>query len=294
MKINIILRIFIGLSFFYSCSKSDSGTPNPPPAPVVTAPVVAATTGVTGITATTAISGGNVTADGGAAITAKGICWSTATNPTIADNKTNEGTAIGTFTSTIAGLTVNTVYYVRAYATNATGTTYGTAISFKTSVDIGTTFQGGILAYILMPADPGYDPQVQHGLIVAPTDQGNTISWDNGLRHSTGATGTAIGTGDANTTKIIATEGAGNYAARLCYDLVLNGYSDWYLPSKDELIKLYINQARIGAFFPYHYWSSSESSASYFDAWTLRFDGANNPAILNKNYALIVRAIRSY
>lgn len=80
--------------------------------------------------AATASSGGNVTSNGGNVLTAKGICWSTSQNPTITDAKTTEGTATGSFTSTISGLSPLTTYYVRAYATNNIGTSYGAQVSF--------------------------------------------------------------------------------------------------------------------------------------------------------------------
>ncbi len=91
------------------------------------------TTAVTNITQTTATSGGNVTSDGGATVTARGVCWNTTGNPTIANIKTTNGTGSGTFTSSITGLTANTTYYVRAYATNSQGTSYGNAVQFTTT-----------------------------------------------------------------------------------------------------------------------------------------------------------------
>ena len=90
------------------------------------------TTVVSSVTATTALSGGNVTSDGGSAITARGVCWSTSTNPTIVDNYTTDETGTGTFTSSMTGLLTNTTYYVRAYATNSAGTSYGSEVSFTT------------------------------------------------------------------------------------------------------------------------------------------------------------------
>lgn len=80
----------------------------------------------------TAVSGGTVTTDGGANVTARGICWSTSHNPTTTDSKTVDGTGTGSFTDTIYGLNLNT-YYVRAYATNSYGTTYGNEVSFAVS-----------------------------------------------------------------------------------------------------------------------------------------------------------------
>jgi len=95
------------------------------------------TTEATSITTTTATSGGNVTSDGGGTITARGVCWSTTTKPT-ADltTKTTETGTTGVFTSNLSDLTSNTTYYVRAYATNSAGTSYGNEVSFTTSPPI--------------------------------------------------------------------------------------------------------------------------------------------------------------
>jgi uncharacterized protein (TIGR02145 family) len=91
------------------------------------------TTVISSITTTTAKSGGDVTLDGGATVTARGVCWSTVTNPTINDGITSDGTGLGSFTSFLGSLLPNTTYYVRAYATNSVGTAYGNEVSFKTS-----------------------------------------------------------------------------------------------------------------------------------------------------------------
>ena len=103
------------------------------------------TSAITDTTATNAISGGNITSDGGLAITARGLVWSTITNPTVTlSTKTLEGTGIGSFTSLISGLTKNTKYYVRSYATNALGTAYGNELIFTTSsIDLSI----GLIAY---------------------------------------------------------------------------------------------------------------------------------------------------
>jgi hypothetical protein len=91
------------------------------------------TTAISSITGTTSSSGGNVSSDGGASVTARGVVWSTSTSPTVAlATKTSDGTGTGAFTSSITGLSLNTTYYVRAYATNTSGTSYGTETSFTT------------------------------------------------------------------------------------------------------------------------------------------------------------------
>jgi len=88
------------------------------------------TNNISDLTSTTAISGGNVTGDGGAQVTARGVCWSLAQYPTILDYKTSDGSGTGSFTSNISGLITNSTYYLRAYATNSNGTGYGKIMSF--------------------------------------------------------------------------------------------------------------------------------------------------------------------
>lgn len=103
--------------------------------PSATVPSVT-TANVTNITSTTAISGGNVTSTGGAAVTLRGVCWSTSQNPTIFNAHTSDGSGTGTFVSSLEGLLPSTTYYVRAYATNSQGTAYGNQLSFTTSPTI--------------------------------------------------------------------------------------------------------------------------------------------------------------
>lgn len=95
-------------------------------------PVLSATYGATDITKTTATSGGDILSDGANPVTAKGVCWKTSTGPTISNSKTSNGTGTDSFTSSITGLAANTTYFVRAYATNTSGTSYGPEITFTT------------------------------------------------------------------------------------------------------------------------------------------------------------------
>ena len=88
------------------------------------------------ITSRTAVCGGYITSDGGSAIIVKGVCWSTDQTPTIDNNKTNEGTGAGSYTSNLTNLTPNTKYYIRAYASNSIGTKYGSIVSFSTKHEI--------------------------------------------------------------------------------------------------------------------------------------------------------------
>ncbi len=94
------------------------------------------TTAASAIATTSATSGGSISSDGGATVTARGVCWSTTQNPTTANSKNSEGNGTGSFASNLTGLTPNTTYYIRAYATNSVGTAYGNQLSFTTSTTV--------------------------------------------------------------------------------------------------------------------------------------------------------------
>ena len=99
------------------------------------------TNAVSNVAETSATCGGNVSSDGGATVTARGVCWSTSQNPTTSSSHTTDGSGMGSFTSSLTGLTASTTYYVRAYATNSIGTTYGNEVSFTTTT--GSSAQDG-------------------------------------------------------------------------------------------------------------------------------------------------------
>lgn len=240
------------------------------------------TTASSNVTGTTATTGGNITTDNGAAVTARGVCWSSTPGPTTANSITSDGTGTGSYVSSITGLTPGTPYYVRAYSTNSVGTAYGNEIILNPT--IGLAFGGGIIFYI--------DVTGQHGLISATSDQGTGVQWYNGTYILTGASGTAIGTGQANTTAIVTAQGAGTYAAGICDQMVLNGFSDWYLPSKDELQELYLQQAIVGGFTGNYYWTSSEITNTY--AWSQYYTNGSQYNLGAKWIPNYVRPIRSF
>jgi hypothetical protein len=154
---------------------------------------------------------------------------------------------------------------------------------------VGESFGGGIVFYV--------DGTGQHGLIAATADQSTGIQWYNGNFTTTGATATAIGTGLANTTAIISSQiNTGSYAAKLCadYSLTVDGftYTDWYLPSKDELNQLYLNRVAIGGFANNVYWSSTEFDSNL--AWSQYFEnGVQYNFNKNRTY-YYVRAVRAF
>jgi uncharacterized protein (TIGR02145 family) len=115
------MAVMVILMLFSSCTDEDE----------INIPSIS-TVEITGITQTTAVSGGNIIDDGGAGITARGVCWCLDPNPDIGDSKSEDGTGDGSFTSNITGLDPNTTYHVRAYATNTAGTGYGSEMSFTT------------------------------------------------------------------------------------------------------------------------------------------------------------------
>lgn len=261
-------------------------------APAAVVPVLTTNT-VTGITTVSATSGGNITSDGGSTITARGICWSTATGPTTALlTKTSDGSGTGAFVSSMSGLLAGTTYFIRAYAINSVGTAYGNEVSFTTTaaplLNIGDAYQGGKIAYILQVGDPGYIPGEIHGLIAALAD---VTASKFGCAGTLYVTGTAIGTGLSNSNAINVCALA-DCAAKRCRAYTGGGYTDWFLPSIDELAKVWINRAAVGGFLTSTYWSSSQQSlfavSSIF--WYSGSIGTNSPY----SGALNVRPVRAF
>jgi hypothetical protein len=135
---------------------------------------------------------------------------------------------------------------------------------------------GGKIGYILQAGDAGYDENVTHGIIVGRYSESVNYYWSKPDYYTTavpGATGTAIGTGRANTDLIIAQNGAGtDYAAGVARAYTGGGYADWYLPSKDELLAIIKNRTAIGGTWLNCYKSSSE------------YDGSQTYVIWNDEY----------
>jgi len=290
------------LSLTYSCKKTNNINEQELP------PVIK-TLDITDIETTTAFSGVYIIGDT-SRIKIMGLCWDTIPNPTYSDNCVTWLQKQSRLIVMMRDLLHSTTYYVRAYAIVGSDTIYGDEKSFMTAdTFIGDNFQGGKVAYIFKPGDPGYIEGEIHGLVISPDDlvthdqydpfpltQG--ISWDLEVTNvTTGAIGQGIGTGNSNTIAIVSTLGLGSYsnipsfyAAKLCYDLDIGGYKDWYLPSIGELERILPNHSILQ--LNSTYWSSTEMSNA--TALILTFYDEGTRYEVGKNYRIWVRAVRSF
>ena len=285
-KILLILSALLGILLFTGC-------PSPTEAPTVSIPstIVFAD----GATVSKQIGSGNYTNT----VTGDGTGSITYTSGTEATATVNSST--GEVTLLAAGTTVIT-------AVKAASGTYASVTNTYTltvTLYIGMPYQGGKVAYFFESGDTGYVDGETHGLIAAIADQSTGIVWISGgstssefVNGSDGTgTSTAIGTGQANTTAIIAQAVAANnndlatYAAGICNAYINDSFSDWFLPSEDELNKLYLKKADIGGFESDTYWSSSEYSNG--TAWKQSFyDGSQYYG--NKDSDGYVRPVRAF
>ena len=158
--------------------------------------------------------------------------------------------------------------------------------------DIGDSYLGGIVAYVYGTSDPGYVSGECHGIIAATADIACNLPWNTTPNQTTGATGSALGTGGSNTSTIVTAHGTSTtYAARSCYELSSGGYTDWVLPSIEEVNRLYLNRVATGGFGTGSYWSSTEIDIN--NAYSKNFStGVSNTT--DKGGTGCVRAIRYF
>lgn len=199
---------------------------------------------------------------------------------------------------------VETTISVTTTETNKKPKIYLIRIKRESSVAVGDSYGGGKIAYILQSGDPGYIAGQTNGFIVSLDDVNgavnNSNTWKRWAESSSscystnipGADGTALGTGRQNTIDIIS-NGTCVGATQIIYGVNINGYTDWFLPSKDELHKVKLNEASLGLSFSSTYWSSSEVSGRNDSAWSLSWASTywNTTAKPNQ---LPVRAMRTF
>ena len=285
------------------------------------------TTNVSNITQTTATSGGNVTSDGGANVTARGVCWSTSQNPTISNSHTTDGNGTGSFTSSITGLTANTTYYVRAYATNSAGTGYGDVVSFTTLEEEN----GGIInghEYVDLGLPSGLKWATCNVGASSPEDHGDYFAWGETTTKAEYTSGNSLTCGlyisELQSQGIV--DGNGNLTPS--HDAATaNWGGTWRLPTKAELRELlhnctwewtalngingykvtgpngnhiflpaagYRNGSSLNNAGTYgDYWSSTPIDSNYDDSacFLYFYDGDESVDYDNRRYGLTVRPI---
>ena len=157
------------------------------------------------------------------------------------------------------------------------------------TLNIGDSYGGGKVAYILQSGDPGYSPIEQHGLIVSNIDLTTSTNW--GSSSYTNAIKTGLNTGNFNTILILVVTGVSVNAAFIASSYTTGIYNDWYLPSKDELNKLYVNRVALGGFSNANYWSSTEfnNTNAYYQNLSNGLNGT-----ITKGASGYVRAVRSF
>ena len=262
------------------------------------------TNAVTGITSNSATFGGSISNANGTQIMERGIVYSTTPNPTLSSNKIIIGNGIGTF-DTITGLNYdyfhllnpNTTYYVRAYAVTENNiSAYGNEVSF-TTLSVGQAGPGGGIVFFNKGNSTGGWQYLETASsdLSDQSDQSTLSEW--------GCWGTSIpgtqftvGSGEANTSLIVAGCNEASFAAKLCDNLSLGGQTDWFLPSKSELWLMYKNlyTNNLGNFANNnYYWSSTENYDT--TAWYIGFGpGGSGFSVSQKHYTKYVRAVRAF
>ena len=232
--------------------------------------------------------------DGGAAITS----YTATSNP---EAITGTVSQVGSGDITVTGLTNGTAYTFTVTATNTIGTSAANAASSSVTLPlvVGDFYQGGVVFHLFVDGETGYVSGETHGLIAAVEDQSSGIRWYNGSYVTTGAAATVIGTGSANTDAIISAQGTTetSYAAGLARAYTGGEYTDWFLPSKDELNQMDINKSTLedvsgfNALITTYYWSSTENDSDH--AWMQLFSNGHQTNH-SKNYPSNVRAVRAF
>jgi hypothetical protein len=255
------------------------------------------TTAVTGITSNSATFGGTISNANGNQIMERGVVYSITPNPTLNSNKIVIGNGVGTF-DTISALSYdyphilnpNTTYYVRAYAVTENNiSAYGNEVSF-TTLSVGQAGPGGGIVFF----NKGNTTGGWQYLETATSDQSTGLAWGcNGT--SIPGTQLTVGSGETNTSLIVASCNEASFPAKLCDNLSLGGQTDWFLPSEDELNLMYKNlyTNNQGNFnISARYWSSTQFDGA--NAWCFKFSSGSASANQKNQPNLYVRSVRAF
>ena len=194
----------------------------------------------------------------------------------------------------IKSLTKGITYHFRVRAVNSAGTTYGNNMEFITKLGVSEAYGGGFIIYL--------DNGGEHGLIAAEIDQCAGIIWDNGTNcKKTNVTTTRLGSGKANTARLVSILGLGNYPAKICDELVLNGFSDWFLPSLEEFDCLWKSLSASDLKYNlkgHFYWTSSEEivfeSTQSCYTWVQNIITGEQRTWVKDDNSPYVRAVRAF
>lgn len=271
--------LIVALIFIISCGKDPKVVDEPK--------VTFSNTSVSNITTSKALATAQLNISGNLQVSEQGFVLDTTANPTVSDlKKKSDSLKVGLFSVQINGLTPNTTYYARAYAIGSDGKTfYGDGVSFNVkAIQLEDNFGGGIVVWL--------DATGRHGIVAA--QQGLNFSSEWGCKGiHVPDTKAEIGSGQANTKAILQTCSNSTKAAKFCDTLTHNGFTDWYLPSKDELSLLYQHRDAIG-FNNTERWSSTEGDNAN-SAWAQPFDPTiSAPVQLDKSSIHGVRPVRSF
>ena len=240
------------------------------------------TEAVTGISQNKATLNGKINSNGGGSISKYGFVYSRFTNsPSLNDGYTVElhsSNPTSAFSTTISSLSAGVTYYVRAFAINELGITYGNVKSFRQPLSIGDEYEGGVVAYLFQSGDSGYVWGEQHGLIIPKKDDRPTNTYQWGY-YSVYYTYNGIGEGKNNTTKIASACGSGSAAYYVKNQYRAGGKTDWFLPSIGELQKIYYNRNSLNI-------SSSSSNDKYWSS--------TQYSIYDSNYAYYMHFYNGY
>lgn len=255
------------------------------------------------ITTSSAILNGEIVSPGSSPIDSRGFCFSTSNNPDLNSTVVYVNPGNGLFNKIIYNLNSNTTYFYKAFASNSSGMALGNLKSFQTgsptpNLNIGDSYGGGTVGYIYEPGDDGYISGETHGIILSYLSFLD-LEFGPYSEQSTnfGANLNGLGSDGEDNTNVLTTVPNNIYhlgntgAAKICNNLILNGFSDWYLPSIGELQVIFNNQFLSGVLgTPGNtHWSSTEDNSSNSFCYDSYFLGTVSSSKQNGAYILPIR-----